>query len=55
MGGAAVAILYGFLYDTEDKVMADPGAIPLLDFIYLIVLAAVGLLGFLLLTRLFIL
>ena len=31
--------------------MADPGAIPLPDFITLIILAALGLLGFLLLTR----
>lgn len=31
--------------------MADPGLIPLPDFITLIILAALGLLGFLLLTR----
>lgn len=51
IGAAVVAILYGHFYDTEDQVMTDPGAIPLPDFITLIVLAALGLLGFLLLTR----
>jgi len=51
IGGAVVAILYGHFYDTEDHVMTDPGAIPLPDFITLIILAALGLLGFLLLTR----
>ena len=47
-----MAILYGHFYDTENQVMTDPGAIPLPDFITLIILAALGLLGFLLLTRL---
>jgi len=51
IGGALVAILYGHFYDTEDQVMTDPGAIPLPDFITLIILAGLGLLGFLLLTR----
>ena len=51
IGAAVVAILYGHFYDTEDQVMTDPGAIPLPDLITLIILAALGLLGFLLLTR----
>jgi len=51
IGGAIVAVLYGYFYDTEDRVMTDPGTIPLPNFITLIILAALGLLGFLLLTR----
>ena len=46
-----MAILYGNFFDTEDRVMTDPGTILLPDFITLVILAALGLLGFLLLTR----
>jgi len=51
VGSAVTALLYGFLLDQEDILLYKPMSLNFLEYLNLILLASLGLLGFLLLTR----
>jgi len=50
-GAVVVAVIYGILFDTRDVILSDPMSLNFQDYLNFILLAAFGLLGFLLLTR----
>ena len=51
IGAVVVAVIYGILFDTRDVILSDPMSLNFQDYLNFILLAAFGLLGFLLLTR----
>ena len=50
-GAVVVAVFYGLLFDTRDVILSEPLSLTFHDYLSFILLAAFGLLGFLLLTR----
>jgi len=49
-GAVVVAVFYGLLFDTRDVILSEPLSLTFHDYLNFILLAAFGLLGFLLLT-----